>query len=101
MIENAAVEFGMAKGPFRLMDEIGLDTTLHAGWSMSSAFPDRIPISPLLVALIKSGRLGQKIGGGIFFLCRSVHRQGTVHFAAKSGQSPNPIRLQLKSSPAG
>jgi 3-hydroxyacyl-CoA dehydrogenase len=37
MIESAAVEFGMAKGPFRLMDEIGLDTTLQAGWSMAAA----------------------------------------------------------------
>ncbi|MGA2799212.1 MAG: 3-hydroxyacyl-CoA dehydrogenase family protein, partial [Thermoguttaceae bacterium] len=62
MIENAAIEFGMAKGPFRLMDEIGLDTTLQAGWCMAAVFPDRIPISPLLVALIKLGRLGQKSG---------------------------------------
>ncbi|MGA2572551.1 MAG: 3-hydroxyacyl-CoA dehydrogenase NAD-binding domain-containing protein, partial [Terracidiphilus sp.] len=37
MIENAALEFGMAKGPFRLMD-----------------------------ALIKLGRLGQKSGAGFF-----------------------------------
>ena len=66
MIEDAAVEFGMAKGPFRLMDEIGLDTTLHAGWSMSAAFPERIPMSPILVALIKAGRLGQKSGAGFF-----------------------------------
>ncbi|MGD0516992.1 MAG: 3-hydroxyacyl-CoA dehydrogenase NAD-binding domain-containing protein [Thermoguttaceae bacterium] len=66
MIESAAVEFGMAKGPFRLMDEIGLDTTLQAGWSMAAAYPDRIPISPLLVALIKLGRLGQKSGAGFF-----------------------------------
>jgi 3-hydroxyacyl-CoA dehydrogenase/enoyl-CoA hydratase/3-hydroxybutyryl-CoA epimerase/3-hydroxyacyl-CoA dehydrogenase/enoyl-CoA hydratase/3-hydroxybutyryl-CoA epimerase/enoyl-CoA isomerase len=66
MIENAAIEFGMAKGPFRLMDEIGLDTTLQAGWCMAAVFPDRIPISPLLVALIKLGRLGQKSGAGFF-----------------------------------
>jgi len=66
MIENAALQFGMAKGPFRLMDEIGLDTTLYAGWSMAAAFPERISISPLLLALIKSGRLGQKSGAGFF-----------------------------------
>ena len=65
-IESATVEFGMAKGPFRLMDEIGLDTTLQAGWCMAAVFPDRIPISPLLVALIKLGRLGQKSGAGFF-----------------------------------
>jgi 3-hydroxyacyl-CoA dehydrogenase len=65
-IEKAAVDFGMAKGPFRLMDEIGLDTTLQSGWSLAAAFHDRIPVSPLLVALIKSGRLGQKSGAGFF-----------------------------------
>jgi 3-hydroxyacyl-CoA dehydrogenase len=72
MIESAATEFGMAKGPFHLMDEIGLDTTLQAGWSMASAFPDRIPVSPLLVALIKLGRLGQKSGAGFFSYADSV-----------------------------
>ena len=66
MIENAALEFGMAKGPFRLMDEIGLDTILQSGWCMAAVFTDRIPISPLLVALIKLGRLGQKSGAGFF-----------------------------------
>jgi 3-hydroxyacyl-CoA dehydrogenase/enoyl-CoA hydratase/3-hydroxybutyryl-CoA epimerase/3-hydroxyacyl-CoA dehydrogenase/enoyl-CoA hydratase/3-hydroxybutyryl-CoA epimerase/enoyl-CoA isomerase len=65
-VESAAIEFGMAKGPFGLMDEIGLDTTLQAGWCMAAAFPDRIPISPLLIALIKLGRLGQKSGAGFF-----------------------------------
>jgi 3-hydroxyacyl-CoA dehydrogenase len=66
LVEQSALEFGMAKGPFRLMDEIGLDTTLHAGWSMSAAFPDRIATSPLLVAFIKAGRLGQKSKVGFF-----------------------------------
>ena len=66
MIEEAALDFGMAKGPFRLMDEIGLDTTLHAGWCMAAEFPERTAISPLLVAMVKSGRLGQKSGAGFF-----------------------------------
>ncbi len=66
MMERSALEFGMSKGPFGLMDEIGLDTTLQAGWSMAGAFPDRVCASPLLVAMIKSGRLGQKSGAGFF-----------------------------------
>ena len=41
-IERAAAEFGMALGPLRLMDEIGLDTTLQAGWVLAAAFPERI-----------------------------------------------------------
>jgi 3-hydroxyacyl-CoA dehydrogenase len=65
-IEQAALEFGMAKGPFCLMDEIGLDTALQAGWILAEAFPERIASSPLLVALIKSGRLGRKSRAGFF-----------------------------------
>jgi 3-hydroxyacyl-CoA dehydrogenase/enoyl-CoA hydratase/3-hydroxybutyryl-CoA epimerase/3-hydroxyacyl-CoA dehydrogenase/enoyl-CoA hydratase/3-hydroxybutyryl-CoA epimerase/enoyl-CoA isomerase len=65
-IERAAVEFGMAKGPLRLMDEIGLDTTLRAAWVLAAAFPERVVSSPLLVSLVKAGRLGQKTGAGFF-----------------------------------
>lgn len=65
-IERAATEFGMALGPLRLMDEIGLDTALQAGWVLAAAFPDRIVSSPLLVSLVKAGRLGQKSGAGFY-----------------------------------
>jgi 3-hydroxyacyl-CoA dehydrogenase len=65
-IEQAATEFGMALGPLRLMDEIGLDTTLQAGWVLAAAFPERIISSPLLVSMVKAGRLGQKAGAGFY-----------------------------------
>jgi 3-hydroxyacyl-CoA dehydrogenase len=65
-IERAAAEFGMAIGPLRLMDEIGLDTTLQAGWVLAAAFPERIVASPLLVSLVKAGRLGRKAGAGFY-----------------------------------
>ena len=65
-IERSAADFGMTIGPLRLIDEIGLDTTLHAAWVLSAAFPERIVSSPLVVSLVKAGRLGQKTGGGFF-----------------------------------
>jgi 3-hydroxyacyl-CoA dehydrogenase len=65
-VENAAEDFGMAKGPFRLMDEIGLDTVLQGGWVLSAAFSERIPHSPLLVAMVKAGRTGCKAGRGFW-----------------------------------
>jgi len=65
-IDRAAVEFGMAWGPIRMIDEIGLDTVLRAAWVLAEAFPDRIGSSPLLVALVKAGRLGRKSGAGFF-----------------------------------
>jgi 3-hydroxyacyl-CoA dehydrogenase len=65
-IEWAATSFGMAMGPLRLMDEIGLDTVLLGGRVLWEAFPERITPSPLLVAMYKSGRLGRKSGAGFF-----------------------------------
>lgn len=65
-VEQAAADFGMAIGPLRLMDEIGLDTTLQAAWVLAAAFPDRVVSSPLLVSLIKAGRLGRKSDAGFF-----------------------------------
>ncbi|MCL2305365.1 MAG: 3-hydroxyacyl-CoA dehydrogenase [Planctomycetaceae bacterium] len=63
-IEEAAVRFGMPMGPIRIMDEIGLDVTLHAGWVLNKAFPDRAYHSPTLLKLIDQGRLGRKTALG-------------------------------------
>ena len=65
-IERAAKSFGMPMGPLTLYDVVGLDTALYAGRTMWEAFPDRIGASPILPALVKAGRLGQKSGTGFF-----------------------------------
>lgn len=65
-IEKAAKKFGMPMGPITLYDVVGLDTALFAGRTMWEAFPDRINASPILPALVKAGRLGQKSGLGFF-----------------------------------
>jgi 3-hydroxyacyl-CoA dehydrogenase/enoyl-CoA hydratase/3-hydroxybutyryl-CoA epimerase/3-hydroxyacyl-CoA dehydrogenase/enoyl-CoA hydratase/3-hydroxybutyryl-CoA epimerase/enoyl-CoA isomerase len=65
-VERAAKEFGMPMGPFTLYDVIGLDTSFYAGRVMYEAFPDRTAASPILPALVKAGRLGQKNGLGFF-----------------------------------
>ncbi|MDR3183344.1 MAG: 3-hydroxyacyl-CoA dehydrogenase family protein [Planctomycetaceae bacterium] len=64
-IERTATGFGMKKGPFQLIDEIGLDVVLHGGWVLYKAFPDRVKPSPLLLQLVESGNLGVKTGRGI------------------------------------
>ncbi len=66
LIERMAKQFGMPMGPITLYDVVGLDTALYAGKVMWEAFPDRIEASPLLLALVKAGRLGQKTGAGFF-----------------------------------
>lgn len=65
-IERCAKKFGMPMGPITLYDVIGLDTAFYAGKVMLDAFPDRCIASPLMVALVKAGRLGQKSGAGFF-----------------------------------
>jgi 3-hydroxyacyl-CoA dehydrogenase len=65
-VDQAGEEFGMALGPLRLLDQIGLDTALDCGWSFCGAFPDTVPNSPLLVAMVKARRLGRKSGAGFY-----------------------------------
>ncbi len=65
-IDRSAKNFGMPMGPITLFDVVGLDTAFYAGRVMYDAFPDRVVVSPLVPALIKAGRLGQKSGAGFF-----------------------------------
>ena len=65
-VDQAALAFGMAKGPLRLADEVGLDTVVRSGVVLATAFPDRVVSSPLPVTLVKAKRLGVKSGKGFF-----------------------------------
>ena len=80
-IDNAAVNFGMAWGPVKTMDEIGIDTTFNAGKVLYEAFPDRITVSPIIVSLYKSKCLGVKSGQG---------------FRVWDGSEPNPKAQKWK-----
>ena len=65
-IERAAKAFGMPMGPIELYDMVGIDTAFYAGRTMWQSFPDRTVASPILPAMIKAGRLGQKSGSGFY-----------------------------------
>jgi 3-hydroxyacyl-CoA dehydrogenase/enoyl-CoA hydratase/3-hydroxybutyryl-CoA epimerase/3-hydroxyacyl-CoA dehydrogenase/enoyl-CoA hydratase/3-hydroxybutyryl-CoA epimerase/enoyl-CoA isomerase len=65
-IEQAATDFGMAIGPLRILDEIGIDTVVDAARVLWQTFPDRLVASPLLITMYKRGRLGRKSGSGFF-----------------------------------
>ena len=65
-IERVATESGAPWGPFTAMDEIGLDTVLKCGMVLWNAFGDVVPSSPLLVFMVKAGRLGRKTRAGFF-----------------------------------
>ncbi|MGD0041269.1 MAG: 3-hydroxyacyl-CoA dehydrogenase NAD-binding domain-containing protein, partial [Isosphaeraceae bacterium] len=63
-IDAAAVQFGMPTGPIALYDFIGLDTVLAISRVMAEGYPDHAQTSPLLVEMVRLGRLGQKSGAG-------------------------------------
>ena len=65
-VDHAAKQFGMPMGPLRLVDEVGIDISTHAGQSLHEALGDRLSPSPPLVALADSGRLGKKGGVGFY-----------------------------------
>jgi 3-hydroxyacyl-CoA dehydrogenase / enoyl-CoA hydratase / 3-hydroxybutyryl-CoA epimerase / enoyl-CoA isomerase len=63
-IDAAAVHFGMPTGPLALHDFIGLDTVLAISRVLAEGYPNRARVSPLLVEMVRLGRLGQKSGAG-------------------------------------
>ncbi len=65
-IDRVARDFGMPMGPLRLIDEIGIDVSGHAGAALHAALGDRLEPSPALVALGGTGRLGRKGGAGFY-----------------------------------
>ncbi|MDO4630461.1 MAG: 3-hydroxyacyl-CoA dehydrogenase family protein [Planctomycetia bacterium] len=83
-IEKAALQFGMTWGPLRIMDEIGLDTVMHAGKVLYEAYPERIELSPILVYMMKKKLLGRKSGAG-FYLWGDDWRENVHNHAYQPG----------------
>ena len=72
----------MPMGPLTLYDVVGLDTAFFAGRVMYEAFPDRVALSPVVGALIKAGRLGQKSGAGFYSYAKGAKGADDPAFAA-------------------
>lgn len=65
-VDRAWKRFGMPMGPYRLIDEVGIDVVGHAGRTMAEALGDRMAPAASMVALAGSGRLGRKGGKGFY-----------------------------------
>jgi 3-hydroxyacyl-CoA dehydrogenase/enoyl-CoA hydratase/3-hydroxybutyryl-CoA epimerase len=64
---DAIVEkFGMPMGPFRLIDEVGIDIAVEVGAILGKAFEDRLAPSPLLKQVKSLGFQGKKTGKGFY-----------------------------------
>jgi 3-hydroxybutyryl-CoA dehydrogenase len=53
-------------GPFELVDLVGLDTRLHILEYLHKSLGEKFRPAPLLVQYVKAGRLGRKVGKGVY-----------------------------------
>ena len=65
-VDRLMLKFGMPMGPFRLLDEVGLDIARHVGQSLGVAYGVRMQPSDLLDGLVSPERLGRKTGLGFY-----------------------------------
>ncbi len=66
MIDEAMLDFGMAMGPLRVLDEIGLDVVLHIAETLERHVGQRAAPPAALRRLCEAGRLGRKTGAGLY-----------------------------------
>jgi len=102
-IDRVAKDFGMPMGPLRLIDEVGIDVSRHAGASLHQALGDRMKPSPALEALGNTNRLGRKGGKGFYVYEKGREKEidETIYEALGSVLPPmreldeNEIRMRL------
>jgi 3-hydroxyacyl-CoA dehydrogenase/enoyl-CoA hydratase/3-hydroxybutyryl-CoA epimerase/3-hydroxyacyl-CoA dehydrogenase/enoyl-CoA hydratase/3-hydroxybutyryl-CoA epimerase/enoyl-CoA isomerase len=63
-VDQAALRFGMPMGPIAVLDLVGLDTVLAISRVMAEGYPDRAESSPLIIDMVREGRVGKKAGAG-------------------------------------
>ncbi len=92
-IDRAMLDFGMPMGPLRLLDEVGLDVSMHVARTLAAAFPDRMAIPTLVEKLVARGHLGRKSGLGFYQYGKSKLAPNPQALALRIGNSPAPPDL--------
>jgi len=65
-IDKAMIGFGMPMGPFRLMDEIGLDVCYHVAKDLEARLKIKGDGIDVLKSILDDGHLGKKTGKGFY-----------------------------------
>jgi 3-hydroxyacyl-CoA dehydrogenase/enoyl-CoA hydratase/3-hydroxybutyryl-CoA epimerase len=65
-LDEAMLDFGMPMGPMRLLDEVGLDVSLHVAETLAAHFSRRMQIPDCLRRMTVAGLLGRKAGRGFY-----------------------------------
>jgi len=90
-LDHQIKKFGLPMGPFRLIDEVGIDVAAEVGTTLCNAF-SYLPESRLMKEASSSGLLGKKGGKGFY------------NYPSKGRPTPNlaidgELRLQRNLSP--
>jgi 3-hydroxyacyl-CoA dehydrogenase/enoyl-CoA hydratase/3-hydroxybutyryl-CoA epimerase len=65
-VDAALLDWGFPLGPLQLIDDIGLETSLHIGKLLHAAFPERIALPIALEKLLGDSRRGRANGRGFY-----------------------------------
>lgn len=65
-VDSLMTRVGFPLGPFRLLDEVGLDIGVEISEILQEGFGDRMEPNPLLEEMVEAGRIGKKNGSGFY-----------------------------------
>jgi len=94
-VDRAMLDFGMPMGPFRLLDEVGLDVAAHVADTLYAAFGERMAPAPPLLALRETGRLGRKGGLGFYRYERGREKAPDTEIYAALGAAVPAARREV------
>lgn len=87
-------KFGMPMGPFRLMDEVGLDVCIKVVKIFHKSLGDRIEVPKVIEPLYDSKRLGKKNGRGFYLYDdkgKQLHVDQAIYGELKLAAPKNPL----------
>jgi 3-hydroxyacyl-CoA dehydrogenase/enoyl-CoA hydratase/3-hydroxybutyryl-CoA epimerase len=70
-LDEAMLDFGMPMGPMTLLDEVGIDVSLHVAQILAAHYGDRMTVPEMLNKMIQAGLIGRKAGRGYY-----LHQKG-------------------------
>jgi 3-hydroxyacyl-CoA dehydrogenase len=65
-IDESAKKFGFPMGPLALNDMVGIDVGCHTFPILYESYGERFPVPVLFERLFKAGRIGSKVGKGVY-----------------------------------
>ncbi|MGH8024230.1 MAG: 3-hydroxyacyl-CoA dehydrogenase family protein, partial [Limisphaerales bacterium] len=80
-IDEAMLDFGMPMGPLRLIDEVGVDVSLHVAETLEAHFGNRMKIPAVLRRMAEAKMFGRKNGTGFY-----LHEKGRARSNPATGR---------------